>query len=76
MTILEQEVLELINQTIDGQYISKLKVVVDDDLYCLQLYMNQEQSPLVIAKQCQNEDEFKKFVKKEIKTRKLEKVSY
>lgn len=75
MTDLETQILEIINKTIDGKYISKLRVVMEEDWYYLLLYMNQEQSPLVMAYQG-NEDKFKLFVQTEFKNRKMERMSY
>lgn len=73
MTTLEKEILNIINEATDSEYIGKLKVIVDDDLYNLGLYLNREMSPTVLSFQG-TEDEFKKFVREEMKSRKLQKV--
>ena len=75
MTTLEQEILNIINCTIKGKYIGKLRVVIEDDMYNLLLYLNQEQAPLIIGYQG-TEEKFKEFVQKEIQTRQMERVSY
>lgn len=75
MTTLEQEILNIINETIGGKYIGKLKVLNDDGIWTLYLYLNQEQSPIQIGYDGTLND-FKEFIRKEIKTRKMEKVSY
>lgn len=77
MTRLECEILNIINETIGGKYLGKLKVTKDDNIYCLDLYLNHTQSPaLSLVKECRDENDFKSFVKNEIKTRKLEETSY
>ena len=73
MTTLEKEILDIINETTDSEYIGKLKVIVDDDLYDLGLYLNREMTPTVLSFQG-TEDEFKEFVREEMKSRKLQKV--
>ena len=73
MTTLEKEILNIINEATDSEYIGKLKVIVDDDLYNLGLYLNREMTPTVLSFQG-TEEEFKKFVREEMKSRKLQKV--
>lgn len=73
MTTLEKEILNIINEATDSEYIGKLKVIVDDDLYNLGLYLNREMSPTVLSFQG-TENEFKEFVREEMKSRKLQKV--
>lgn len=72
--VLANEILDIIDETINGEYIGKLEVVVDDDWYILNLFMNMHNAPLVLAYQG-TEKGFKKYIKEEIKRRKLEKVS-
>ena len=77
---LETEIRNIINETINGKYIGKLKVQKEDfddgtTLWALFLYLDMEMSPLVMAYQG-SEDEFKEFIRKEIKSRKLEMVSF
>lgn len=73
MTTLEKEILNIINEATDSEYIGKLKVIVDDDLYNLGLYLNREMTPTVLSFQG-TEEEFKEFVREEMKNRKLQRV--
>lgn len=74
---LEEKALEAINSSTPGWiYDGALKVVYDDGIYSLFLYLDQNESPLVIAKDCDSEDDFFDFVKKEIKSRKMQTVRY
>ena len=73
MTTLEQEILNIINEATDCEYIGKLKVIVDDNLYTLGLYLNLEMSPVILSYQG-TEKEFKDFIREEMKSRKLQKV--
>ena len=73
MTTLEKEILNIINETTDSEYIGKLKVIVDDDLYTLGLYLNREMTPTILSYQG-TESEFKDFIRDEMKSRKLQKV--
>ena len=77
---LETEIRNIINETINGKYIGKLKVQKEDfddgtTLWALFLYLDMEMSPLIMAYQG-SEDKFKEFIRKEIKSRKLEMVSF
>ena len=71
--VLANEILNIIDETIEGEYVGKLEVIVDDDWYTLNLFMNMHNSPLVLAYQG-TEEEFKNYIREEIKKRKLEKV--
>ena len=71
--VLANEILDIIDETIEGEYIGKLEVIVDDDWYTLNLFMNMHNAPLVMAYQG-TEEEFKNYVREEIKRRRLEKV--
>ncbi len=71
--VLANEILDIIDKTIEGEYIGKLEVIVDDDWYTLNLFMNMHNAPLVMAYQG-TEEEFKNYVREEIKRRRLEKV--
>ena len=75
MDRLEKEILCIIDKTIEGKYIGKLKVEHNDDWYTLLLYMNREMTPLCLSYQG-TEEQFKNFIYNEIKSRKLEKISY
>ena len=73
MTTLEKEILNIINEATDSEYIGKLKVIVDDDLYNLGLYLNREMTPTVLSFQG-TEEEFKEYVRDEMKFRKPQRV--
>lgn len=73
MTTLEKEILNIINETTDSEYIGKLKVVVDDDSYTLGLYLNLEMSPMVFSYQG-DEQGFKDFIREEMKSKKLQNI--
>lgn len=73
MTTLEKEILEIINDATDSEYIGKLQVVVDDGFYTLRLYLNLEMVPMIFSYQG-TEQEFKNFIYEEMKNRKLQKV--
>lgn len=74
MTDIEQEILNIIEETSECKYIGKLKVRHDDDgCWVLHLFMNRFESPMIsLALQTDDYEEFKEFVRAEIKTRKLE----
>lgn len=71
--VLANEILDIIDETIEGEYIGKLEVIIDNDWYTLNLFMNMYNAPLVLAYQG-TEEGFKKYIKDEIKKRRLEKV--
>lgn len=73
MTTLEKEILNIINEATDSEYIGKLKVVVDDDSYTLGLYLNLEMSPMVFSYQG-DERGFKDFIREEMKSKKLQNI--
>ena len=90
MTKLEQEVLDIINEVTESCYIGKLKVVVtnptkgkcdsrclelNDPLYELYLYFDRYYTPTILAYEG-TEEEFKEFVRNEIKKNKYEKVHF
>lgn len=80
MTVLEKEIKTIIEEIIEGKYIGKLKVEVEDmdgedPLWMLLLYLDMEQAPIVMAYQG-TEKQFKDFIKREIKLRKLHAVHF
>ena len=75
MTDLEREVLDIINETIEGQYIGKFKVLQDNNSFSLFLYFDRELTPTVLAYEG-TEEEFKNFIHEEFKTRKMEKTKF
>lgn len=77
---LETEFRNLIDETVGGKYIGKLSIEKEDQqdgppVWGLFMYLDLEYSPLILSYQGTKE-QFKDFVKKEIKSRKLERVSY
>ncbi len=75
MTEIEEEIRQIINDVTEREYITKLHVRHDDDIWTLYLYLNRELVPLVMSIQG-DEEKFKKFVKREMKKRRLEEVKY
>lgn len=77
---LENEIRELINCAVNGKYIGNLKIEKeevegDDPIWTLFLFLDRTMTPLILSYQG-TEEKFKDFVFKEIKTRKLERVSF
>ena len=72
---IEKEIRQLIDEAVCGKYIGKLKVSQDGDLWALALYLDMESSPIIMAYQG-TVDQFKDFIKTEIKSRKLEEVQF
>ena len=75
MTELEQEIKKIIETETEREYISKLRVIKEDDFYTLYLYLNRELVPLVISIQG-DEGRFKDLIKSEIKKRRLHEVKF
>ena len=79
MTAIEHEIKQIIEDVICCKYIGKLKVVkevVDDsEFWMLLLYLDMEQTPLILAYEG-TEDQFKDFIRSEIKLRKLQGVRF
>ena len=89
MTQLEQEILDIIECTICGKYIGKLKVnILPDEPQCgdgcrteyntvyeLRLYLDREFTPIIFSYEG-TEDEFKEFIREEIRKRKIEKTRF
>ena len=79
MTTLESEIKTIIEEVICGKYIGKLKVVKEEVgesiLWMLLLYLNMELSPMILAYEG-TEEQFKLFIRNEIKTRKLHSVHF
>jgi hypothetical protein len=76
MKDLEKEILDIINTTVKGKYISKLEVSYSSGIYTLKLYLDMEISPSIIMGYEGTEDEFKEYIRKEFKKRKLQKVFF
>ena len=79
MTTLESEIKTIIEEVICRKYVGKLKVVKgevgESILWMLLLYLNMELSPMILAYEG-TEEQFKLFIRNEIKTRKLHGVHF
>lgn len=79
MTEIEKQIKEIIEEVVDGKYIGKLRVATepinDSTLWMLLLYLDLEMTPMILAYEG-TEEEFKEFIRKEIKTRKLQTVKF
>lgn len=75
MTKLEEEIRQIINDVTEREYVTKLKVCHEDDLWTLYLYLDRELVPLTMGIQG-DEETFKKFVRREMKKRRLQEVKY
>lgn len=71
----EQEVYELIKDTTGYEYIGKLRIINEGKVWALLLYLDREYTPTVFAMEG-TEDEFRKFLRKEFRTRRMEKTRY
>lgn len=71
-----QELIDLIEQTTGNRYTGKIEVRFDEpDFWSLFLYLNTEYTPIILSYQG-NYDQFKQYIQKELKTRKLEKNGF
>lgn len=68
---LENELLDIINDTTESMYTGGLKVVYEDGIYTLFLYLSVEYAPIQLAYEGSEED-FKNYIKDELKSRRLE----
>ena len=75
MTEIEEEIRQIINDTTERVYITKLHVRHEDGIWTLYLYLNRELVPMVMGYEG-TEEGFKKFVRDEMKSRRLEEVKY
>lgn len=90
MTQLEQEVLCIINETIDDCYIGKLRVNViepertcgdldcrplNNTIYELYLYLDRWFTPVILSYEG-TESEFKEFIRQEFKKNKYERIHF
>lgn len=71
LTSLENEILDIINDVTESSYIGGLKVVKEDGIYMLFLYLDVEYAPLQLAYEG-TKDEFKNYIRNELKSRRLE----
>lgn len=75
MTQLEKEVLDIIEKVTCCKYIGHLKVIESEDDFTLNLYLNQEMSPMVINYQGDKES-FLKFIAKDLRKRQIERAHH
>jgi hypothetical protein len=90
MTELEQEVLCIINEVTESCYTGKLRVLVtkperqcgdpkcrklNETIYELYLYLDRYYTPIVLSYEG-SEQEFKQFIKEELKKSKYEKIRF
>lgn len=75
MTALENEILEIINEVTGQCYVGKLNVKEEEDEYTLYLGLSTPNAPTVLYFQGSVED-FKKYIKEEIKKRRYPEVEY
>jgi len=79
MTTIESEIKNIIEEVICGKYIGKLKVIKEEiegtEFWTLLLYLNLELSPMILA-YAGNEEQFKNFIRKEMKDRKLHGIHF
>ena len=75
MTAIEEEIKQIIDNTTERKYITKLQVSHTDDIWTLYLYLNRELVPLVMSIQG-DEKLFKRFVAEEMRKRRLQEVKY
>lgn len=75
MTRLEEEILHILEEEMCSEYTGHLKVIHEDGLYDLCLYMNRELSPRHFIYEG-DVSEFKKFLRKEFHQMSLTDVTY
>lgn len=71
LSALENEILDIINETTESIYTGGLKVVYEDGIYMLFLYLDIEFAPIQLAYEG-SENDFKQYIKDELKSRRLE----
>lgn len=75
MTAIEKDIKKIIEDITEREYVSRLIVTQDDDIWTLYLFLDKEFGPLVMSIQG-DERKFKRFVAKEMKRRRLQEVKY
>ena len=74
---LDKIVIDIIEDLYCCKFIGKLKVEHKGDLYQLKIYLSDENfGAYTLAKQCNSDDEFIEFVKKELQENKLIRSRY
>lgn len=79
MAEIEKQVKEIIEEVTECKYVGRLKVIEepteDSTLWMLLLYLDLELTPMVLAYEG-SEEEFKDFIRTEMKNRKLQYVKF
>lgn len=75
MTTLEKEVLDIIEKVTCCKYIGSLKVIESEDDFTLNLYLNQEMSPMVINYQG-DKNSFLAFIENDLRKRQIERAHH
>ena len=79
MTTIESEIKNIIEEVTCCKYIGRLKVTKEeiegDEFWSLLLYLSLETSPMILA-YAGTEEQFKNFIRKELKERKLQGVHF
>ena len=76
MNELELQVLQIIRDVYEKEYVGKLKVTQTENGYILRLYLNKpDNMPILIAADLNAED-FLKYVRQELKSRQLQKINF
>ena len=74
---IEKEIKNLIETLYCCKYTRPLKVTKHDGLYKCTLYLHDEHfGGLVMAKQCESDEEFLDFIKTELRTRRLDRSQH
>lgn len=69
---LEQNVIDLIEQVYKCKFIGNLKIEKQENLYQLRIFLHDEHfMAYTLAKQCDSDDEFLEFVKKELQENRI-----
>jgi hypothetical protein len=76
MTGLESKIKEFIETAYKAKFLGDVKVEIDGNEYCLKLVLNNYMIPLTIYSQNDSEEDFYKFITKELGTRNLVRVDY
>lgn len=76
MTTLEEEIKQIIDDVTDREYIGKLQVTHEDDIWTLYLFLDMEITPPIVMSIQGDEETFKKFIKREMRKRRLQCVKF
>jgi hypothetical protein len=71
MSELEKEILNIINEVTESNYVGGLKVTYENGIYILFLYLDVEYAPIQLGFEG-SENDFKNYIRNELKSRRLE----